>query len=58
MLAELDKLRLELGDLKLDDVEFFNQEGAKAMPEFAASSAYCGTCTASGACSCSSADES
>ena len=45
-----NELRIDLGDLELEDIEVFLQEGSRGMPDFAAST---GTnCTAAGACSC------
>jgi hypothetical protein len=47
---EAEPLRIDLSDLKVDDIEVLVQEGARGIPDFAASS--CNQC-ACGVCSCS-----
>ena len=45
-----EELKIDLSDLELEDIEIFQQEGSRAMPDFAAST---GThCTVANACSC------
>lgn len=46
-----DNLSIELNDIEVADIEILDQEGSRGVPEFAASTADCGTCNA-GSCSC------
>src|SRR5262245_6389720 len=51
-----ENLRVDLSDIELEDIEVLAQEGAQAMPEFAASTSNCcGGCT--GGTSCSASEE-
>lgn len=46
-----DHFSIDLGDVEIAEVEILDQEGSRGTPEFAASTADCGTCNA-GSCSC------
>lgn len=44
-----DKLRIDLSDIEVEEIEVLTQEGSRGLPEFAASS--CDACNC-GVCSC------